>query len=1534
MDEIKNFITKLLLLEKSVKEANVSDKLSYSILNLVEKIIKDKDLFKIRKQDWFRYLEASRTSSFLLSLKETDLRYRWAETTFVLIKELKYSFKDLFKNRVKSHPKKVLFKEFEAEDEVDWTYLQIDKKLKQIASCLIKGRKEKPRVAIICQNGIESACCDLACLIYGIFISPINVHSNVETLKYIFEELDLNLAIIDSEETVDKLLLLKNMLKKNIKIYSVNPGLALEKDEARLFQEEYIKITPEEESLLDNYKGIDIEHVSTCMFTSGSTGMPKGVAFTNYNLTTKRFARAAALPEVGPGQVFLAYLPLFHTFGRFLEMLGVIFWNGTYVFAGNPSYETFISKMKKVQPTALISIPIRWVQIRNDYKEQTEGIKDSKQKQKIFREIVGSRLYWGLSAAGYLDPKVFKFFQRESVNLCSGFGMTEGTGGITMTPPHQYKENTVGTALPGVRLKFTELGEMHISGPYIARYLDEIDINKKIDSLYKDVWLPTGDIFTKHENGYLEIVDRIKDIYKNSKGQTVAPKKVEKEFEHVPGIKSTFLVGDGRDYNVLLIVQDSADTVIANSPSKEAIDDYFSRIIIEANLNLPPYERVINFSKLPREFDLNKKELTPKGSFNRKQIETNFKDVIDKLYKDREIRLKYNDFTLLIPLWVYRDLGILEDGFIIKYDSICNSHYNVALKLAYKKKTKRVQIGDLEYFIKGKVIDLGAMIKQPRLWASNPAFINFFPCKEGWDSSYPKISKQVALPKTKGEIYPKSFKVKSAFIKDKNLANVSFVCSQVMFYEPKVAMQSILKLETLLEVSDARLQEVIKRRLEACAYHFNFDIRGNAYRILLMDQPGRNYSKHFPSFLDSGLPFLDDKLIDEISQADLTLPRLSALRQRMHSYRITLKWPTNEGRRRQFSDLFKLLVKYVQYHPEYYSTVRSMLIGWIVNPVDHILAASAEKNFNKLKTWLEKYIKEKQKLSTSFFNKNFNKKVLFTDELTKAEKHQIKKILTSPAFIEESLMHAFDAHQFNLQEINDHSIWISRISSIQNEYSYRISITTAHGKHYNLQLIIMKDHEKTKETIQWMISENAYPREKTVLPAVGAYRRELNAFSLAFVNELTTWQRIQSLSNQLIPKIDNQNVSLWENYFTRSFIALFTAWINSEFKIVPGIISPNNIIVSQQEFREDSLILSLLGWKKYKNTLSLIRPIIKNFYLFTINHYPWCKHELNFDWLFNACVESLGREKAIDFLCLLRQEFERDCDVTYKDKFLQKLDIYIKRFNMIFIPNLSTKFAIDRYHKWLSLNSEATYIAKCQIIEELCELYKIHKFADVYRFYLYRKTYFKRSSKLIKMRFDKLIHRLHFSTRKFRVQMEELSELQDVITEFEDRVVFSHLVFPKTGMKKVFDVSSVGYTGSKTMFVKSEIEDLDGDKFVVREPVHASEIGILYKIFIKADFPKKMSEKSKFILLIDHQDEIVGGISYGAYETDSVEIDGIIIVDHLKNKGLGTALLDDFISRMKNQNVKTLRTPFLLVDFFQSRGFVLNKRWGGLVKKL
>jgi long-subunit acyl-CoA synthetase (AMP-forming) len=280
-------------------------------------------------------------------------------------------------------------------------------------------------------------------------------------------------------------------------------------------------------------------------------------------------------------------------------MLGMLFWGGTYVFAGNPSFDTLARALPQVRPTGLVGVPRRWEQLRERCLARGDG-------EEALREVVGDRLRWGLSAAGYLDPAAFRYFQRRGVELCSGFGMTEAAGGITMTPPSEYEEGSVGVLLPGIEGRLSPIGELEVAGPYVARYLDDpapLPGEKR--------WLATGDVFVRRPSGHFEIVDRVKDIYKNTRGQTVAPAAVERRLADVPGVKRAFLVGDGRDHNVLLIVPDRSDAAVAGA-TPDAEEAYFTQLVAAVNRAVATPERVVRFARRPGLRP--ERELTPKGA--------------------------------------------------------------------------------------------------------------------------------------------------------------------------------------------------------------------------------------------------------------------------------------------------------------------------------------------------------------------------------------------------------------------------------------------------------------------------------------------------------------------------------------------------------------------------------------------------------------------------------------------------------------------------------------------------------------------------------------------------------------------------------------------------------------------------------------------------------------------------------------------------------------------------------------------------------
>ena len=140
------------------------------------------------------------------------------------------------------------------------------------------------------------------------------------------------------------------------------------------------------------------------------------LAYTHRNIVSKRLCRGLALPEIGEGDVFLCYLPLYHTFGRWLELVGTLWWGATYAFARSTVQSSLLEDFRQVRPTAFISVPKKWMELHEAAVWEAAS-DDPDDVSAHLRTITGGRLRYGISAAGYLDPAVFRAFHQAGTEL-------------------------------------------------------------------------------------------------------------------------------------------------------------------------------------------------------------------------------------------------------------------------------------------------------------------------------------------------------------------------------------------------------------------------------------------------------------------------------------------------------------------------------------------------------------------------------------------------------------------------------------------------------------------------------------------------------------------------------------------------------------------------------------------------------------------------------------------------------------------------------------------------------------------------------------------------------------------------------------------------------------------------------------------------------------------------------------------------------------------------------------------------------------
>ena len=1463
------------------------------------------------------FLRESARPSFL-RVADAGQRLRWVELCRRCIRHLDYRVGDLLHERATELGDEVFVHELGAAAGEAWSYRAVERRVREWAAALIGDQHEGPRrVALLTDNRIEGICADLACLSYDLLSVPMSVHLDDDQIGWILRRLQIDVVLTDTEDRLRRLRRIADAAGLRVELLGLVPEHASGPQAPPLLAQLAAELGPAEiERRLAARPRIGPDDACTVMFTSGSTGRPRGVAFPARALVFKRFARAAALPEVGEDEHLLAYLPLYHTFGRFLELLGTLFWRGTYVLAENPSLDSLLQGMKRVRPTGFVSVPLRWQQLRQQVLDRggDEG--------RVLAELTGGRLRWGLSAAGHLDPRVFRFFRRNGVALCSGFGMTEATGGITMSPPDDYVEETVGVPLPGIEVELDERGQMLIRGDYVARYLpeEETEAETSLDETPGGGWLATGDVFRKLERGHLQIVDRIKDVYKNIQGQTIAPRRVESQFQDVPGIRRVFLVGDHRPFNTLLVVADETDPVLRDAPDAHARHEYFRHVIAAANRRLAPFERVVDYTVLPRDFSAELGELTPKGSYRRLVILENFAETIERLYAQPYVSKKVGPVEVRIPRWLLRDLGIVEDHLEVSGNALVDRQRGSRLRVAYDADRRRVTVGDLAYAVEAAEVDLGPLTRQPRLWLGNRALLDFAPVKEGWDDPARAFGATVFLPAggADGPVLPPRKTVHSGL-----LGEAETLCEKLLRGDETESALALEGIADLMPRCDDRLDHALRLRLTALAEHARATIRCAAYRTLLLDRHSQGYDEAFGPFIDSGLSFLDADTIAAIARAPFGRRRLEALRQRLSHYREEPRWPADETVRRQFTDVFRLLADFAREQPEYYHPVRCELASWSLHEDDPDLAGAAQEILSAMvlehESRLERAPDEHVHLR--------QEQIAFDEDVGQAVRDRIFHLLAHTGFLCQSVRLAYNDPAFETRRIRDRGLWVATNAPGSAADHFRLSVRTVDRRHYELLLVLRNslDDESISSTNYWMLAIGGHPFGERPLPRFGCARPELGAMSVEYVDEPTVSDRLRSMVESLRAGEQAPERLPWRQIWVRSLSAVVRVWCNSGRRLVPGTLRPSNVVVPALDFREGARVLSLAGWQRYQRPRDLLSPMWKGFFERVRAQYPECEDRLEEAWIPQAFAEVLAEEPWREFL----EEALGDAAglaPPVRDALRAALD------GPFPVP-LALTNAVARYRRWHRINPSATATARVEQTENLLRLYQLDRKGEYPRYYLYRHTCFDAASAEARAILDRLLLGARADSTSLSRRV-ELCELRACLRD-EDEVLFlSRMLFPHARRDPRLDVLSYGEPGHERVTIRTRIVDRLGQPYEVREPIDAEEVGQVYRVFYREQFARAASEADCFLVALDRDERVIGALIHRRAGADVLHVDGIVVRAALWGRGIATALLEDLCVRAAGQGVRVVKTDFILRRFFQRRGFRVDRRWGGLVRFL
>ncbi len=569
-------------------------------------------------------------------------------------------------------------------EEVSWT--RYYEKVKHFCLGLISlGLQRGQNVAILGDNCREWVYADLAVQSAGAVAVGVYPTNPARQVEYIVGHSDSVMVVVRDQEQVDKILEVKGSLPRLGKIIVIDMkglrhysgpdilpfseverlGQELARENPSRFEEEFLSKTGPDD-------------VALMVYTSGTTGPPKGAMLTHRNLLSigRNFSRA--LPISDRDQV-VSYLPLCHIAERLLSVILALSVGYTVNFA--ESIDTVQESLYEISPTVFVGVPRIWEKMATAIQIKMKDATALKQvnyrmwmgmAKRISERVLGGKeyspgyrlLHWlghvflyrsildklgllgvrlALSGSAPISPEILKFFHALGLRICQVYGQTEGSGVSHVHLGLDRKIGSVGKPMPGVECRLLEDGEILTRSRMLFKgyYKDP----QATAAIIGDGWLHSGDVGRFDEEGDLYITDRKKDIIITSGGKNIAPSEMENRLKFSPYINETIVLGDGRKYLTALIQIDlenvskwAKEQKIAYTTFKSLVNhpevyELIRREVQDANKEVSQVETIKKFLLLDKELDHDDDELTATLKVRRKTIEKKFKDLIESMYR-------------------------------------------------------------------------------------------------------------------------------------------------------------------------------------------------------------------------------------------------------------------------------------------------------------------------------------------------------------------------------------------------------------------------------------------------------------------------------------------------------------------------------------------------------------------------------------------------------------------------------------------------------------------------------------------------------------------------------------------------------------------------------------------------------------------------------------------------------------------------------------------------------------------------------------
>ncbi|HEX4823906.1 MAG TPA: GNAT family N-acetyltransferase [Candidatus Polarisedimenticolaceae bacterium] len=1482
-------------------------------------------------------LDLLRRPAVLRRIAQAGATAAWAERILALVDRSNLTMATLLRRRAAEYGAKVFFEAAAAGTPRSLTWRQFAARVEALARGLVAlAAGREPRVAIVSENRLEMAVADLACHAAGLVSVMIPASATEADAGFMLRQSGATIAIGGSREILALLRRVKESIPGMDAPVAMDASIAgglttLDAIAGRAGE------TPLED--LDRRRlAVSAGDLATIMYTSGTTGTPKGICFSHRNVVFKRFARALALPEIGEDDVFLCYLPLFHTFGRFLELYGSIFWGATYVALDNPSVEALVAGMRRWRPTVFISVPKKWLQVHETIVREADPDKVGDDEiGAAVKRITGGRLRWGLSAAGHLDAEVFRFFQQHGVELMSGFGMTEATGGITMTRPGAYKDDSLGPALPGIELRIDADGELAVRGPYVM--IGHVASPEGERTLDADGWFRTGDLMTIDGERHIRLVDRKKEIYKNIKGETIAPQRIELLFRDFASVGRVFLVGDHREYNTALIWPnpETQDVDFASMTAEER-KSHFRSIVASVNAFLAPYERIVDFALIDRDLSQEKDELTPKGTPRRKIVETHFAETIRLLY--RRVQLKVGGLEIVFPNWLFQAVGLTAQDLTIEPERIALPGQHVGLTLRRLQEGVAL-VGSCVYVHPPReAVPLGVLLTTPRLWMGNEELVEFAPIetrlRERPGRAGDMIERRGRLFPGPSDPAPADAVRRALSLAHPDLIDLHAAARLLESSDEDGALDAVRLLERVAVGEESAISEPARELLRRASASPYLAVRRRAFTVLVPFEREGRVQGTLRRFLAAPGVLLDTDTRAALCERNLSTARLDAfLTEASEAGRGA---EGGRARERRAAALFRFLAEYGASHPSRYRALRAFFVRTMLFAATESAREEAFRALDDLvkgfRGWLGPTVQVAVDSETGQ-EYRWADVVAFDDGVPQGDRERILGAIRGTSFLREAVFLFSGGAEPRLPDIPPGGIWIRPLGSRPDKSVYRITVQTRFQGAYDLAVNLNhgRPKERVRDEIHWLVLCGEPGTSDPLVEDFGGYWPEQDLWSEEFIPGESLDRTLRRVARQ---GDEERFRGLWP-YFAWSALAAHVDFWNRTGRqreiADPGMA---NLIVPPHDYQSGARIVSVAAVREHRGLVPMLRFFHEELLKPVEAAHPVLAGAAGWDMLFSPVMEIIGEEEGTR---LLREALHREAN-GMPDDMRAGLARFLDGVDRLGFRPLRLYFAIRRYRRWADLSADATPQARARTMHEFWDTYGLAKLARGYpetraRFFL--QTVFKDSPAPLAEGLEEIVGRLRRGELPSDGLIDAVADLRARLdVSAADDYFLARLSFPylRPEDEAGFVVHDAPGGRAQNEIVVT-LEDHDGAAFQVRHALSPKEVARLHRLFLAASLDVRFRPEHQYLVAVNDKGTLIGGIVYEIEdEGRSAHLEKIVVAERYRKKGVADGLMQEFFNRVKASGAGTVTTGFFRPEYFYGYGFKIEKRYAGLVKEL